>query len=94
MWTSPYLPRALQAAALARELLTTHGLTGWSFRFNRSRVNMGVCKYGLRLIELSAFFVDRNSEQVIRDTLLHEVAHALAGRDAGHGLCGRRCAGG
>jgi predicted SprT family Zn-dependent metalloprotease len=85
MWTSPYLPRALQAAALARELLTTHGLTGWSFRFNRSRVNMGLCRYGQRTVELSAFFVERNSDEDIRDTLLHEIAHALVGRAAGHG---------
>jgi len=85
MWTSPFRPRALLAAALARELLTAHGLTGWSFSFNRSRVNMGVCKYGPRTIELSTFFVERNTDEAIRDTLLHEIAHAVAGRGAGHG---------
>src|SRR5689334_13851065 len=78
-------PRALRAAALARELLAANGLNDWSFRFNRSKVNMGLCKYGPRTIELSVFFVERNSDEAIRDTLLHEVAHALAGRAAGHG---------
>jgi predicted SprT family Zn-dependent metalloprotease len=85
MKTLPSQPRALQTAALASELLAAHGLHGWSFRFNRSKVNMGICKYGLRTIELSAHFVERNSDEAILDTLLHEVAHALAGRAAGHG---------
>jgi predicted SprT family Zn-dependent metalloprotease len=81
----PLSPHALQAAALARELLTAHGLTGWSFRLNRSKVNLGLCRYGQRTIELSSYFVEHNPEEVVRDTLLHEVAHALAGRAAGHG---------
>jgi predicted SprT family Zn-dependent metalloprotease len=85
MKTLPCRPRAHQTAALASELLSANGLTGWSFRFNRSKVNMGLCKYGPRTIELSVYFVERNSGEAIRDTLLHEIAHALAGRAAGHG---------
>jgi len=85
MKTLPLSARALQTVALARELLTAHGLTGWSFRLNRSKVNLGLCRYGQRTIELSAFFVEENSDEAIRDTLLHEIAHALAGRAAGHG---------
>jgi len=85
MKTLPLSPRALRAAALAHELLAAHGLTGWSFRLNRSKVNLGLCKYGPRTIELSTHFVERNSDEAIRDTLLHEIAHALAGRAAGHG---------
>jgi predicted SprT family Zn-dependent metalloprotease len=85
MKTLPVSPHALQAAALARELLATHGLTGWTFRFNRSKVNLGLCKYGPRTIELSVFFVERNSDKAIRETLLHEVAHALVGPGHGHG---------
>jgi predicted SprT family Zn-dependent metalloprotease len=77
-------PRALQTDALARELLTAHGLTGWAFGFNRSRLNMGLCKYGPRTVELSVFFVERNSVEAIRDTLLHEIAHALVGPGHGH----------
>src|SRR5262249_5717563 len=85
MKTHSLSARALQAAALAHELLTAHGLHDWSFRLNRSKVNMGLCKYGPRTIELSTHFVERNSDEAIRDTLLHEIAHALAGRAAGHG---------
>ena len=77
MKTLPLSPHALQTAALARELLAAHGLTGWSFRLNRSQVNLGLCRYGPRTVELSSPFVEHNPEEVVRDTLLHEVAHAL-----------------
>ena len=85
MQTLPLSPRALQAADLAAAMLAAHGLGDWSFRFNRSKLNMGLCRYGLRRVELSAHFVEGNSEEAVRDTLLHEIAHALAGRRAGHG---------
>ena len=53
MKTLPSSPRALEARGLACDLLARHGLHGWSFRFNRSKVNMGLCRYGLRAVELS-----------------------------------------
>jgi predicted SprT family Zn-dependent metalloprotease len=76
--------RAVAARRLAVELLATHGLPGWSFAFNRSKTNMGLCRYGPRVIELSIHFVERNGEEVVRETLLHEVAHALVGPGHGH----------
>ncbi len=87
MQTRPHAlsPRALDARTTAFRLLATHGLHGWTFRFNRSRVNMGLCRYGLRIIELSTHFVERNPPDLVRDTLLHEIAHGLAGKEAGHG---------
>lgn len=45
---------------------------------------MGLCVYQCRSIELSIYLVERdNSWDEIRDTILHEIAHALVG--AGHG---------
>jgi hypothetical protein len=44
---------------------------------------MGLCLYGPRRIEISFHFAQRNGDMAIRETLLHEIAHALAG--AGHG---------
>jgi predicted SprT family Zn-dependent metalloprotease len=78
-------PRALAVEQLARSLLCVHGLHGWSFAFNRSKTTMGLCRYGTCGIELSIYFVERNTAEVIQDTLLHEIAHALAGRTGGHG---------
>ncbi len=76
--------REVEALRLALELLATHGLHGWSFAFNRSKLNMGLCRYGPRVIELSTHFVERNPAGAVRDTLLHEIAHALVGPGHGH----------
>lgn len=46
---------------------------------------MGLCVYHRRTIELSIHFVERNPEEEIRDTVLHEIAHALVGHRHGHG---------
>ena len=73
------------AADLARSLLDAHGLHDWTFAFNRAKRQLGVCRYGPRRIELSLHFVAANAEAAIRETLLHEIAHALAGPRAGHG---------
>jgi predicted SprT family Zn-dependent metalloprotease len=81
--------RAVAAEQLARNLLAVHGLHDWSFAFNRSKTNMGLCRYGACTIELSLHFVERNAAEVICDTLLHEIAHALAGQAAGHGTLWR-----
>jgi predicted SprT family Zn-dependent metalloprotease len=75
--------RRSQARKLALELLALHGLEGWSFGFNKRKRSLGLCRFGKKTIELSIYFVDRNSTE-IRDTILHEVAHALVGPGHGH----------
>jgi predicted SprT family Zn-dependent metalloprotease len=70
----------------ASELFAEHGLVGWSFRLVDSKRRMGVCKYARKRIELSEYYACNNAEQGVLDTLLHEIAHALAGPKAGHGL--------
>lgn len=69
---------------LALELMGFHGLTDWTFGFNRRKRSMGLCLYKLRAIELSVYFVRRNNHEEIRDTILHEIAHALVGPEHGH----------
>jgi predicted SprT family Zn-dependent metalloprotease len=62
-----------------------HGLHAWSFRFNRCKETMGLCVYHRNTIELSIHFVERdNPAEEIRDTILHEIAHALVGPRHGH----------
>lgn len=77
----------VDAAALADRLLREHGLArrGWTFRFNNAKRSLGLCRYADRRIELSRHFVLGASRQAVRETLLHEIAHALAGSTAGHG---------
>lgn len=65
--------------------MAAHGLQGWSFGFNRRKQTMGLCVYQHRTIELSIHLVERdNSWDEIRDTILHEIAHALVGPEHGH----------
>ena len=73
------------AARLARQLMDEHGLHDWGFRFNRRKNDMGCCHYHHQRIELSQHFVGANEQAIVRDTILHEIAHALAGHRAGHG---------
>lgn len=61
-----------------------HGLQGWRFRFDHARRRLGCCHYGSRTLSLSRPLVLLNPETVVRDTLLHEIAHALT-PGAGHG---------
>ena len=77
-----------QASSIAREILRTHELGDWSFAYDRALQRTGACFYRRRVITLSRAFVKRNAETVVRDTILHEVSHALAWeRDGatGHG---------
>jgi predicted SprT family Zn-dependent metalloprotease len=71
--------------ALAHDLLRAHGLAHWSFGWNRRKRSLGLCRYREKRIELSAYFVAANPLPPIRETILHEIAHALAGEKAGHG---------
>lgn len=73
------------AANLARALIAEHGLSDWSFRFNHGKRTLGLCHYDGKRIELSRYFVARNDQAAVRDTILHEIAHALAGPKVGHG---------
>jgi predicted SprT family Zn-dependent metalloprotease len=73
------------ASLMAREIMNDHGLDNWNFGFDNARRRFGRCNHTHRLIGLSAPLVSINSKDEVRDVILHEVAHALAGHSAGHG---------
>lgn len=73
------------ARQAALDLLAAHGLADWSFAWNRRKRSLGLCRYAEKRIELSLHFVAANPLEPVRETILHEIAHALAGEDAGHG---------
>lgn len=66
-----------------------HGLIGWSLCYDRAKRRLGQCRYRTKQISLSSHMVKGDSDANIRDTLLHEIAHALVGHRAGHGLVWR-----
>ncbi len=73
------------AARLARELLDQAGLRTWRFRFDSAVRRFGSCRFHKATITLSAPLTLLNPEAEVRDTLLHEIAHAIAGPRSGHG---------
>ncbi|GGD22419.1 SprT-like domain-containing protein [Nocardioides daphniae] len=91
-----------EAQRLAERLMAEHGLAGWTFRFDRARRRAGLCVFSTQVISLSAPLTRLHSEAEVRDTVLHEIAHALVGPGEGHserwratavriGSSGRRC---
>jgi predicted SprT family Zn-dependent metalloprotease len=71
-------------------LMSHHGLKGWSFAWDDSTRRFGVCKYRTKTIGLSRRLVELNGVEEVRNTILHEIAHALAPVGAGHGNVWKR----
>lgn len=74
------------ASLIARTMLDTHGLTaqGWSFAFDNAKRRSGCCHYGTKTITVSRAITSLNDDASLRETMLHEIAHALVGHGHGH----------
>src|SRR4051794_8526880 len=74
-----------ELAAIADRGMRKHGLHGWTFVLANTKRRLGVCKYRTKRIEVAEFHARNNPPSVVLDTLLHEIAHAIAGPAARHG---------
>lgn len=78
-----------EAQTLAAELMERfwYKLDGWKFDFDNAKRRCGCTKFTAKTITLSRHFVRLNGEDEVRETILHEIAHAIAGQvgDRGHG---------
>jgi predicted SprT family Zn-dependent metalloprotease len=72
------------ALVMARELVAEHGLVGWTVVLDRARTRAGVCRADRKQIGLSGPLTALHDEAEVRDTVLHEIAHALVGPRHGH----------
>ncbi len=93
------------AEALAKQLMAEHlrsGVWTWTFGFDNARQRFGLCSFTRRHISLSRVLVALNDESQVRDTILHEIAHANVGGSHHHddvwrqealrlGCNGKRC---
>lgn len=85
-WSEPE-----EVEAYAEACLAAVGLSGWSFGWDRAVRRLGCCRYRERRITLSRYYVAAylvKDVGMVRRTVLHEVAHALAmvhERERGHG---------
>ncbi|MGV8968157.1 MAG: SprT-like domain-containing protein [Cellulomonas sp.] len=91
-----------EARLLAIELMRQHQLTGWRVVFDRARTRAGICRFDRQEIGLSRVLTALHPPELVRETILHEIAHALTGPGHAHdavwratargiGSDGRRC---
>jgi predicted SprT family Zn-dependent metalloprotease len=91
-----------EARQLAAGLMARHGLTRWRLVFDNAKTRAGVCRFDRKEIGLSRPLVSLYTVEQVTDTVLHEIAHALAGPRHGHdrvwrataqriGCTGERC---
>jgi|ETNvirnome_2_300_1030623.scaffolds.fasta_scaffold02922_3 predicted SprT family Zn-dependent metalloprotease len=78
-----------RAEDLAIELLYKHGLGYYNLKFDNATRRFGQCNAFTKTINLSKPLTLVNSEEVVKDTILHEIAHALDYKihgNIGHGI--------
>ena len=76
-------------------LFRIHGIhQRWTFAFDRAKARYGCCHHSDNVITLSRYLVlDKETPmRVIKNVLLHEIAHALVGYNEGHNDVWRECA--
>ncbi len=74
-----------EAKKLAREIMVDNNVTGWKVYFNTDETSAGVTFPEFKIIEYCEPFFVNNDAMVCKDTILHELAHALAPTGSEHG---------
>jgi hypothetical protein len=77
------------AERMARKLMLEHGLYGWNFKWDNAARRFGQCDYSKSTLSMSKRLTVQRDEAAVRNTILHEIAHALTPGD-GHGAKWRR----
>lgn len=67
-------------------LATDFVARGWTFSWDRSKTIFGRCFHHRRMITLSWHLTKLNTEEQVKDTVLHEIAHAICGQGHGHDM--------
>lgn len=75
----------IEATALARHHMEKHGLDDWRVEFDMKRRTLGSCNHSKKVITLSQVYLANNQPDIILNTILHEIAHALCPASEGHG---------
>jgi predicted SprT family Zn-dependent metalloprotease len=73
-----------EARRLATALMAQHGLSSWRLVFDSAKTRAGVCRAQRKEIGLSRHLTALHAESEVKDTVLHEIAHALVGPAHGH----------
>lgn len=68
-----------RTAGRGEKLMARHDLEGWSFQYDDASGRAGVCNFDSQVIGLSLLYCLGSSGPELEETILHEIAHALAG---------------
>lgn len=70
-----------------KRLMAAYGLNdqGWVFKWDNAARKFGQCIYSSKTITMSRMLASKRTPANIRNTVLHEIAHALVGPGHGHG---------
>lgn len=91
-----------EARVLAESLMRQHNLSHWKFKFNGRKTANGTCDSINQTISLSKHLTPLRDNYWVKNTILHEIAHALVGIGNNHnhiwrqkaieiGCTGERC---
>ena len=70
-----------QVREFAEMKLKEHQLNDWRFEWDKAGVRFGCCHYRTKRITISLKLTKINKMEQCQDTVLHEIAHALAPKD-------------
>lgn len=77
---------------VAEGMIAAHLDASWTFAYDSAKRRAGACDYTRKRITVSRYLSARYDDETNRQTLLHEIAHALAGARAAHGAAWKRTA--
>jgi predicted SprT family Zn-dependent metalloprotease len=72
--------RAISETKMAQHI----DLEQWQFGFDSAKRRAGLCNYTDKRITISRYLVDIHTVDETMQVVLHEVAHAMSGKQAGH----------
>ena len=68
----------------ANKTLIEFNLKDWSISIDHSKRRAGACFYNTQILSFSKTYLRKAEKKDIKDTLLHEIAHALVGPGNAH----------
>ena len=71
------MTRKQQITELWLNQQTKWGLEGWELKFSNRKRTLGHCNCSKKIISISNAYLRINPFPVMKDTLLHEIAHAV-----------------
>lgn len=76
--------KMVEVQAMGNSLLKRHNLDDWKFQFDNSKRRVGQCRNDAKEIGISLWYLEKTPIDQIRDTILHEIAHALVPTERDH----------